>query len=57
MRPPEKLNHFVELDITESFDPGDAVTNFADGADVASFHRRRYVGDLLFNFLEDAAHG
>src|SRR5690606_14384410 len=40
----------------EAFDLGHAVTDFADDADVGLVNGAGHVGDLLFEFLEDAAH-
>ena len=51
-----EVDHFVEQDAGESFHFGHAVTDLADSADIGFFDRRGDAGDLLFEFLKDAAH-
>ncbi len=51
-----KLDHLVQHDVAQPFDARDAVTGFADDADIAFTRRRFQSGDLRFNFFEDAAH-
>ena len=51
-----EIDHFVERNIGKAFHLGHAVTDLADGADIGFFDGCRDVGDLLFEFLEDAAH-
>jgi hypothetical protein len=52
-----EVDHLVEHDVGKSFDFANAVADLADGADVGFFDGRSDSGDLLFEFLEDAAHG
>ena len=51
-----KLNHLIEHDVAQAFDARDAVTGFADDADVAFYRRRFSARDLRFDFFEYAAH-
>jgi hypothetical protein len=52
-----ELDHFVEHDVGKPFDFADAVADLTDGADIGFFDGGGDSGDLLFEFLEDAAHG
>ena len=52
-----EIDHLVEHDVGKAFDLGDAVADLADDADVGFFDRGGDSGDLLFEFLKDAAHG
>ena len=51
-----KLDHLVQHHVAEPFDAGDAVTGFADNADVGFAGRGLETRDLRFDFFEDAAH-
>ena len=54
--PATKLDHFIEHHVGEAFDLGDAIAHLTDNADVGFFDGRGDARDLLFEFLEDAAH-
>ena len=51
-----ELEHFVERRAGEAFDLGDAVGDFADGADVGLSDVRFKGDDLGFDFFEEGAH-
>ena len=51
-----EFDHFVQHDVAQTFDARDAVTGFADNADVALARRGFEAGDLRFDFFEDTAH-
>ena len=52
-----KLDHLVELGFAQAFDLGDAVPDFPHGPDVGLGDPGGDVGDFLFQFLKDIAHG
>ena len=52
-----EVDHLVEHDVGKAFDLGHAVADLANDAHVGFFDRGGDPGDLLFKFLEDAAHG
>ena len=51
-----EFDHLVQHHVAQAFDAGDAVTGFADDADVALARRGFEAGDLRFDFFEDTAH-
>ena len=57
MTPPGNSIISLSIDVGEAFDFGHAVADLADGADVGFSTDGRDAGDLLFEFLKDAAHG
>ncbi len=53
-----KFDHFIQLHSAEAFDAGDAVADFADGADIGLAGCLGFDGaDFLFEFEDDVAHG
>ncbi len=51
-----EFDHLVEHDVGKAFDLRHAVSDLADGSDVGFFDGGSDTGDLLLEFLEDAAH-